>query len=138
VAFRQPEGNLVLHPADYHVFIGEETAAVAFGAILRTVPSGVPVFGAVEVAAEADRLALPRGDDLTWSYRGSRPADNSASLLAAARALQLPDPPGFLYLAGEAKTCVAIRRHFIDERGWPAKTSMAVKPFWTPGKRGLE
>jgi NADPH-dependent ferric siderophore reductase len=91
VAFRGPEGNLVLRPTDYHVFLGE-----------------------------------------------GRPAENSAGLLAAARELDLPVTPGFLYLAGEAKTCAAIRRHFIDDRGWPAKTSMTVKPFWTPGKRGLE
>ena len=138
VAFRQPEGNLVLHPADYHVFLGEETASVAFGAILRAAPADARVFGVIEVDGEGDRLRLPRGDDLSWHLREGRPAESSAGLLAAAQALQLPDSPGFLYLAGEAKTCSAIRRHFIDDRGWPAKTSMVVKPFWTPGKRGLE
>ncbi len=138
VAFREPEGTFVLQPSDYHVFIGEETAAVPFGAMLHTLPASERVFGAIEVDAEADRLTLPRGDDLAWSYRRGRPADSSATLLTAARALELPGSPGFLYLAGEAKTCAAIRRHFIDERGWPAKTSMLVKPFWTPGKRGLE
>jgi NADPH-dependent ferric siderophore reductase len=138
VAFREPEGKLVLQEADYHVFIGEETASVAFGAMLRAVPAGDRLFGAIEVDTEADRLALPRGDELAWSYRHGRLADNSPTLLAAARALTLPDSPGSLYLAGEAKTCAAIRRHFIDERGWSAKTCMAVKPFWTPGKRGLE
>jgi NADPH-dependent ferric siderophore reductase len=138
VAFRQPEGNLVLHPADHHVFIGEETASVAFGAILRTVPASIPVFGALEIDSASDRLTLPRSGELSWAYRDGIPAESSAGLLAAARGLELPDQPGFLYLAGEAKTCAAIRRHFIDERGWPAKTSMIVKPFWTPGKRGLE
>jgi NADPH-dependent ferric siderophore reductase len=138
VALRHPEGNLVLHPADYHVFIGEETAAVAFGAILRTVPTGAGVFGAIEVDGPGDQLALPRGDELAWHHRAGGSAENSAGLLAAARALNLPETPGFLYLAGEAKTCAAVRRHFLDDRGWPAKTSMAVKPFWTPGKRGLE
>lgn len=138
VAFRQPEGNLVGKPADYHVFLGEETAAVAFGAILRAIPAGSGVHGVIEVDGTADRLTIPRGDELSWLYRDGRSAENSAGLLAAARGLELPDTPGFLYLAGEAKTCAAIRRHFIDDRGWPAKTTMTVKPFWTPGKRGLE
>jgi NADPH-dependent ferric siderophore reductase len=138
VAFREPEGKFVLQPAGYHVFIGEETAAVPFGAMLRALPASGRVFGAIEVGAEGDRLGLPRAGELAWSYRDGRPADDSAPLLAAAQALELPTDPGFLYLAGEAKTCAAIRRHFIDERGWPAKTSMLVKPFWTPGKRGLE
>ena len=112
-----------------------------FGGLRRDAADGPGerrVFGAIEVDAEATGLSLPRGDELSWHYREGRPAENSAGLLAAARALELPQTPGFLYLAGEAKTCAAIRRHFIDDRGWPAKTSMTVKPFWTPGKRGLE
>ena len=137
VAFSGPEGKFVLGDAPYHVFIGEETAQVAFGAILRALSPEAPVYGALEID-EPDRLALPRAGELTWSERGSGPAENSATLLASVRALRLPAEPGFAYLAGEAKTCAAVRRHFIDDRGWSAKTSIAVKPFWTPGKRGLE
>jgi NADPH-dependent ferric siderophore reductase len=137
VAFSGPEGKFALRDGAYHVFIGEETAQVAFGAMLRATGQDAPVYGALEVY-EADRLSLPRGSELSWSDRGGGPAENSPTLLAAVRALQLPDTPGVAYLAGEAKTCAAIRRHFIDERGWSAKTSLAVKPFWTPGKRGLE
>lgn len=85
-----------------------------------------------------DRLPISRGEELSWLYREGRPAEQSATLLAAAQALKLPGTPGFLYLAGEAKTCAAIRRHFLDERGRPARTAMTVKPFWAPGKRGLE
>ncbi len=137
VAFSGPEGKFVVRDGAYHVFIGEETAQVAFGAMLRAIGEEVPVYGALEVDA-ADRLSLPRGSDLSWSERVGGPAENSPSLLAAVRGLRLPDAAGVAYVAGEAKTCAAVRRHFIDERGWSAKTSIVVKPFWTPGKRGLE
>jgi NADPH-dependent ferric siderophore reductase len=38
VAFTRPQGTLVAQPSGSHLLIGEETAAVAFGAILRALP----------------------------------------------------------------------------------------------------
>src|SRR5690349_17641606 len=70
VRFGKPEGRLVAGPGPYHLFAGEETAAVAFGAILRALPADAPVHGVIEVPGEPDRLPLPRAADLTWSYRG--------------------------------------------------------------------
>jgi NADPH-dependent ferric siderophore reductase len=138
VAFTAPEGTFVLHEADYHVFVGEETAQVPFDAMLRSLPQRSAVHGVIEVNQPVDRLALARASDLTWRYRDGAYAENSQSLINAVRALDLPDAPGFAYLAGEAKTCAAVRRHFSEERGWPARRSVAVKAFWTPRKRGLE
>jgi NADPH-dependent ferric siderophore reductase len=119
------------------VFAGEETAAVAFGAMLRALPAGARVFGAIEVAGEDDRLPLPRTAELSWCFRGGASAASSAGLVSAVRALDLPAGPGVAYLAGEARTCQAVRAHLVSERGWPRR-SVLVKPFWAPGKRGLE
>ena len=66
-----------------------------------------------------------------------RPAAASASLLEAARRLELPREPGAVYLAGEARTVQSLRRHFVAERGWP-RQAVRSKPFWAPGKRGLD
>jgi NADPH-dependent ferric siderophore reductase len=139
VQFRRPEGRLVLAPsAAYHLFAGEETASVAFGPMLGALPAAAAVHGVIEVAEETDRLPLPRSAELTWRYRG--PAVSAASspgLVEAVRALDLPDSPGVAYLAGEARTCQAVRLYLVRERGWPRR-SVVVKPFWTPGKRGME
>ncbi|WP_425456978.1 SIP domain-containing protein [Actinomadura hallensis] len=51
-------------------------------------------------------------------------------------ALDLPAEPGAAYIAGEARTCQMARDHLVREPGWP-RTTISVKPFWTPGKRGL-
>jgi NADPH-dependent ferric siderophore reductase len=86
----------------------------------------------IELATLADRLPVARPAELSWLERGG------TSLVEAVRALPLPDTPGFAYIAGEAQACAALRRHFVEERGGPARSAIAVKPFWTPGKRGLE
>jgi NADPH-dependent ferric siderophore reductase len=138
VAIRRPEGSLVLHDAPYQVFIGEETAQVAFGAMLAALPLDQKVLGVMEIGYPDARLDLPRGHELTWSYRGEAPATGSVTLLDAVRQLDLPDMPAMAYIAGEARTCAAVRRHLVTERGWPGRGSVIVKPFWAHGKRGLQ
>lgn len=120
VSFTRPEGRLVVKDdAPYHLFVGDATASVAFGAMLRKLTATAHV-----VLEGDDRLTLPR--EVTWT-------DN---LLDTLRDLDL-DEPGAAYIAGEARACQAVRRHLTHERGWPRRATV-VKPFWTPGKRGMD
>lgn len=135
VSFRRPEGSFTARAARYHLFAGEETAAVAFGAMIRALPGDADVRGVIEVDGPADRLELSR--DVRWTYRHGRPAAASEDLAAAVAKLDLPDEPGVAYLAGEARTIQLVRRHLVTERGWPRR-NVVTKPFWTPGKRGLD
>jgi NADPH-dependent ferric siderophore reductase len=136
VTFNKPEGSFVLRDAPYHLFAGDETAAVAFGAMLRALPSGASAYAVVEVDSPEDQLPLDRGD-VTWLYRAGRPAASSASLVKGLAGLDLPPTPGIAYLAGEARTIQSLRRHLVAERGWP-RQAVRTKPFWTPGRRGLD
>jgi NADPH-dependent ferric siderophore reductase len=138
VSFTRPEGRLVLQDAaPFHLFVGEETASVAFGAMLRALPPAERVYAVLEVDAPEDRLPLPRFDEVSWVYRDSTVPDEGGRLLRALRSLDLPTEHGVAYIAGEARACQAVRRHLTHDRGWPRKATV-VKPFWTPGKRGLD
>jgi NADPH-dependent ferric siderophore reductase len=132
----RPKGNFITSPAACHLFAGDETAAAAFGPMIRAVPADVPVRALIQTASPADRLPLTR--DVTWIIRqpGTPPADQSG-LLAAITSLQLDGPPGCAYLAGEARTIQALRTALVTRHGWPRR-AIRTKPFWTPGKRGLE
>ncbi|WP_204038956.1 siderophore-interacting protein [Acrocarpospora phusangensis] len=134
VTFNKPEGAFVVQEGAYHLFVGEETAAVAFGPMIRKL-AGASVYGVVEVAGPDDRLDL--GDGIQWLYRGDRSAAESGQLVEAVRRLELPAEPGVAYVAGEAKTVQMVRDHLVRERDWPRR-SVLTKPFWTPGKVGLE
>jgi NADPH-dependent ferric siderophore reductase len=127
VLLSKPKGDFVIRPAPWHLFAGEETASVAFGAMLRSLPPGSPTRTVVECAEDADRLPLP--GDVDWAGRGG--------LLAAVEALTLPDGPGLAYVAGEARDVQAVRQHLVRDRGWPRR-SVLTKPFWTPGRKGME
>jgi NADPH-dependent ferric siderophore reductase len=127
VSFTRPQGRLVPREGPYHLFVGDETAGVAFGAILRALPPSVPTYTLVEVDDPSDRMDLP--GEVRWVPR--------PGLLAGLSALDLPGHPGTAYVAGEARACQAVRRHLVSERGWP-RSAVVVKPFWTPGRRGLD
>ncbi|WP_328855461.1 siderophore-interacting protein [Microbispora hainanensis] len=155
VALTSPDGRLVLREdAGYHLFAGDETATVAFGAMLRALPPSAIVHGAISVEGPGDHLPLNHADRLTWSCRPADRVDpahlvdpghlvdpthlvDPAHLVDMVRSLELPDAPGVAYLAGEARSCQAVRLHLIRERGWPRR-AVVVKPFWTPGRRGMD
>jgi NADPH-dependent ferric siderophore reductase len=135
VLFTRPTGTLVPRPGPYHVFVGEETASVAFGPLARALPVGADVHGVIEVDGPRDRLSLP--DDVRWIYRDGAPAVASGTLVTEVTRLKLPDEPGIAYVAGELRTVQAVRKHFVRDRGWPRR-SVVIKPFWTPGRVGMD
>ena len=93
--------------------------------------------GVIKIARAEDRLPLPGDGELTWRHRGDACAADSGTLVAAVRDLELPSEPGVAYVAGEARTVQAVRAHLVRDRGRPRR-SVLVRPFWTPGKRGME
>lgn len=138
VTLSRPEGRLTLRDAAYHLFVGDETAAVAFGAMLRALPATIPAYGVLVTDSPDGELPLPTDRALSWVHRGDADPANPAPLLRALRALDLPgDGPGIAYLAGEARACQAVRDHLVRERGWSRRQTV-VKPFWAPGRRGLD
>lgn len=135
VTFNRPEGTFTLRDGPYHVLAGDETASVAFGAMLGALPATSPAFGVIEVDSPEDRL--PLGREVSWLYRHGAPAASSRVLARGLAGLDLPDEPGVAYLAGEARTVQMLRDHLVRDRGWPRR-SIRTKPFWSPGRRGMD
>ncbi|MFS0724188.1 siderophore-interacting protein [Paenibacillus sp. 1P07SE] len=136
VTFWGPMGDFVIQPAPYYVFAAEETGSVATGAMIRSLAPSEIVYGALEFASERDEMPIPGAEHLQRVYRNGDSPVSSRKLLTAIEKLDLPALPGAAYVAGEAQTCGLIMLHLIRERGWP-RNAVKVKPFWTPGKRGL-
>ncbi|MEU3272488.1 siderophore-interacting protein [Saccharomonospora sp. NPDC006951] len=136
VTFWWPRGDFFTRDAACHLFVGEETASAAFGPMLRALDPSAVVTGVLESECAEHDLPMPGGHDLVRVHRGTVSAASSATLLAAVADLELPGTPGAAYVAGEARTCQAVRDFLVRERGWP-RTGIKVKPFWVPGKRGL-
>ncbi|MEK3779275.1 siderophore-interacting protein [Paenibacillus sp. FSL R5-0810] len=136
VTFWGPMGDFVIRSASYHLFIGEETASIAFGSMIRSLDPKEQIYGILESNSPDDDIPMPRSQELIRVYRNGASAVASQSLLSAISEIHLPALRGAAYVAGESKTCQMVLQHLVRERGWP-RSSIKVKPFWTPGKRGL-
>lgn len=91
----------------------------AAAAILDRLPAGTRVTAWFEVPHEDDRLDLraPADADITWIVRESDGRERTERVLGALRAAgPAAAVAPYAWLAGEAGTIRAVRRHFVQER----------------------
>jgi NADPH-dependent ferric siderophore reductase len=122
-----------LRPPRQHgwkLFVGDETALPAIGAWLESLQPGerAVVLAEVADAAEEQRWQSAADVDVRWLHRDGTPPGRSTALLEAVRATELDDDV-FAWVAGEAATVRAIRRHLVNERGID-KRDVAFAGYW--------
>ncbi|MEU1407799.1 siderophore-interacting protein [Streptomyces sp. NPDC005728] len=146
--FTRPEGGLVHHAGTRLLLVGDETSVPGFAAITSRPPMTEAVTVLVEVDSLDDELSMPEHVDVSWlprprpvlgglASRATPPPIPGAPLLEPMYGLELPESGGSAHLTGEARTIPAVRAHLIRERGW-SRRSITTKPYWTPGKTGLD
>lgn len=115
-----------LPAARAYMFAGDETALPAIGTLLESLPAGTPALAFLEVrdAAEEQRLDTPADASLTWLHRS-----RGERLLDAVRAATFPTDSACAWLAGEAGTVRALRRHLVNDRGM-AKRAIEFAGYW--------
>jgi NADPH-dependent ferric siderophore reductase len=123
-----PRGSMIV-PVDYdwHLLIGDDAALPAIARRLEELPPQSRAIVIVQMADAADRrpLATQAVLELQW-------VDSADALLAAARALSLPDGEGYAWCAGEAGCMSALRRVLVDELGHD-RHAMRVAAYWKHG-----
>lgn len=123
VDFQPPEGT------DWVLLSADETALPAVAGILEWLPTGTPVKAWIEVAHPDDRIPLTtKADaDITWLVRGS-----SDPVLTALTAATLPPGTPYAWLAGEATTIRALRRHLLHTRAY-SRPTLTFTGYWRRG-----
>jgi NADPH-dependent ferric siderophore reductase len=114
--------------------IGDPSALSHMYAIRRHIVSGKINFGITYAHDAADHYA---------DIDGSRPFqfllldyDPTEALIKEADALKNNlSESAVIYLAGDARVCKSLGRHFRDN--WPNAT-VRTKGFWMPGKTGMD
>ncbi|MFE9929561.1 siderophore-interacting protein [Streptomyces sp. NPDC005533] len=97
----------------------DETALPAAAAILDRLAAGTRVRAWFEVPHEDDRIALDTlaDADITWIVREGHGRERTEQVLSVLRAAEpLAAEVPYVWLAGEAGTVRAVRRHFVQER----------------------
>jgi NADPH-dependent ferric siderophore reductase len=123
-----PRGSFIIPTdLDWHLLVGDETALPAIARRLEELPAGARAFVVLHVADAADRRALPSAAEVRVQW-----VHDSAALLDAVRALDLPDGEGFAWCAGEAGAMAAVRRVLVDEQGVD-RHAVRAAAYWKQG-----
>jgi NADPH-dependent ferric siderophore reductase len=130
-----PRGKIFLaEAADWHLFIGDDSALPAYLAMAGALPAGARALVILEVPGPGGEQDLVTAADaeVTWLHRDGGPAGDPAALVAAAATVALPPGRGHAYLAGEA-TVVLRLREALAARGL-APEQISPKAYWGRGR----
>jgi NADPH-dependent ferric siderophore reductase len=131
-----PRGRVVLDDtADWHLFVGDETALPGMAIMAESMPSGVPGVMVVEVPRHVEghdpRIAGDQVLSVTWIERGTGEPGDAGRLLAATEQITFPPGRGHAYVAGEMKVVRAVAAALTD-RGL-GRPSIDAKAYWRRG-----
>lgn len=122
-----PRGSFVV-PTDFdwHLLVGDDTALPAVARRLEELPAGSLAIVLLQVD-EADQRTLESRAEASVQW-----LPDSASLLAAVRALSLPPGFGYAWCAGEASVAAELRRIIVGEKAHDPKAIRAAA-YWKRG-----
>jgi NADPH-dependent ferric siderophore reductase len=129
-----PRGSFVISDDfDWYLLAGDETALPAIGRRLEELPIGARAIVVAEVAAagEEQRFDSRAHVTTTWVHRNGDAQDTDL-LLDAITALTLPPGDGYAWIAAEAATAKAVRRHLVEDRHLP-KDWVKAAAYWKRG-----
>ncbi len=130
-----PRGKIAAAPAaDWHLFIGDESAMPAIFAMTESLPGDSVATLVLEIPDPADEqeLLAPARTRLSWLHRLGAPAGDPGRLLAEARDVELPPGNGHAYLLGEASVVLGLRE-VLAARGM-SPGQMSPKAYWGRGR----
>jgi len=129
-----PRGSFIVpDDFDWYLLAGDETALPAIGRRLEELPAGTRALVVVEVAdaGEEQRFETRARLDLRWLHRGAEPREKSL-LQEAIAGLALTPGEGYAWVAAEAATAKAVRRHLVEDRGLN-KNRVKAAAYWKRG-----
>jgi len=127
VSIGGPRGSFVIAPDhDWHLLVGDATALPAVARRLEELPAATRAIVILQVDA-ADRRALPSAASLSLQW-----VADTAALIDAVRALDLPTGEGYAWCAGEAGAMATLRRVLVDEKGHD-RHAIRAAAYWKRG-----
>ena len=108
-----PRGKVFVDPdADWHLFLGDESAAPAKLNMLEALPGATPGVAYLEVTSREDELptVASTAHEVKWLHRGDTAATSSTLLVEAMTAAALPPGRGHVYIAGEVQVVAEVQR----------------------------
>lgn len=130
-----PRGKITVDPAaDWHLFLGDESAMPAIFAMTEALPGDAEATLIIEVPGPDDEqeLLAPARTRLSWLHRLGRPAGDQELLAAEAADAELGPGTGHAYVFGEASVVLRLRE-ILAGRGL-REDHVSPKAYWGRGR----
>lgn len=113
----------------WQVVVADVTGLPAVGRIVEDASRGMRTIAVVEIpnAADEQDIAGPGATVRWWHTPGL--GRGQSRLAELARSIELPDGPGYVYVAGEAAATRAVRRYLRADLALP-KGTYGVVGYW--------
>ena len=131
LVFTGPSGGYRPDPAaDWHLFVGDESALPAIAASLEALPRDAAAVVRLVCDGPEHEVALsgPADADVQWLHRSRGPED-ATLLVDAVTALTFPEGQPFGFVHGEADEIRAVRHHLLHDRGL-TRAHLSCSPYW--------
>jgi len=139
VGICNPEGRFwIPKGSQWVLMLTDMTGLPAVGRILEELPVGFKAIVHVEVPSDEDRQHIDTAADasITWhtcyGLKPERPGYTELSRIAGT-ITELPEGPGYIYIAGEAKAVSDSRKHLRDVLGFDKNRIDAIG-YWIEGQ----
>lgn len=139
VGICNPEGRLWIPKGSaWILMLTDITGLPAVGRVLEELPQGFQAIVHVEVPLDVDRQEIETKADASiyWhvchGLKADRPGYTELPRIAQS-ITRLPDGPGYIYIAGEARAVSDCRKHFRDQLGFDKKRIDAIG-YWIEGQ----
>lgn len=131
-----PRGHTYVRPADWHLFIGDESCIPAIFAMIEGLDRSGRAFAFIEIANDSECQAVESAAavNITWLARNGAPPGPSSILYDAVEGFAFPQGLGHAAIIGETHNVRAIRRRLI-ERGL-GKDQCSAEGYWREGRIG--
>lgn len=122
--YAAPEG------IEWQLLVADATGLPAAARLAEQTPAGVRTRLVLEVAGPEHRqpIALPEGAELHWVYGGN--GHGPSRIEEIVQSAELPEGPGYVWVAGETRATRGVRRHLRHRLGLPG-TAYKVVGYWT-------
>jgi NADPH-dependent ferric siderophore reductase len=134
-----PRGKVFVDAdAEWHVFLGDESAAPASLNMLEALLGSTTGMAYLEVASQEDELPTEASGahEVKWLHRGDTPATSSTLLVEAMSSAKLRAGRGHVYIAGEVQVVAEVQRAALA-RGLEPQQIFA-KAYWGRGKANAD
>jgi NADPH-dependent ferric siderophore reductase len=134
--FFGPGGGYAPSPeADWHLFIGDESALPAIAVALERLAAGAVAYVFLEVADAAEEQPLPSSATVTTTWLQRRPSAprRGSALVPAVMAADLPSGRVDAFVHGEAGFVKELRHHLRFDRGI-SRDQLSVSGYWRQGR----